>query len=287
MIALHHPWAVLLALPAIAWLVVLRGGYAAGVAALPGQWPLAIDLPLQRVLARRMPPVRRDWQRWIMFGCWMLLVAAVSRPYLDTEGPAPIANLAGRVIVIDLGGDALLADQKLAASALLARKDIPTAIVAATSDAYTAVPLTLDRYQIERYLQVLEPELMPTGGQSLALGIAHGENMLTDAGVLAGQVVLLTGGTAPGSLADVPSPRFLRGMVPVHSDAAAWRGSADALRADLINPLDLGPVNAALDAEIAVQRDKQAGANRIELSLWFLLAAMILWLGLFRREETA
>lgn len=40
-----------------------------------------------------------------------------------------------------------------------------------------------------------------------------------------------------------------------------------------------------MDAEIAVQRDKQAGANRIELSIWFLLGAMALWLGLFRRDE--
>lgn len=285
MIALHHPWAVLLALPAIAWLIALRGGYAAGFAALPGQWSQAIDLPLQTVLSRQMPPANRDWQRWIAFGCWMLLVAAVSRPYLDTQGPAPIANLAGRVIVLDLGGDALLADQKVAATALLTREDIPTAIVAATSDAYTAVPLTLDRYQIERYLQVLDPELMPTGGQSLALGIAHGENMLEQSGVLAGQVVVLTGGTSPGSLAQAPKARFLRELVPVHTDLATWRAAADALGADLINPLNLGPINASMDAEIAVQRDKQAGANRIELSIWFLLGAMALWLGLFRRDE--
>ena len=42
-----------------------------------------------------------------------------------------------------------------------------------------------------------------------------------------------------------------------------------------------------LDAEIAERRDQQEGENRIELAIWFVLAAMVLWLGLFRREAVA
>ena len=139
MIGLHNTWALVLALPAIAWLVVLRSGMAAGIAALPGQWPQVIDLPLQRMLSRQLPPAKRDWQRLLAFGCWMLLVAAISRPFIQTEGLAPIANLAGRVLVIDLGGDAALSEQKIAATELLKRTDIPTAIVAATNDTHAPV----------------------------------------------------------------------------------------------------------------------------------------------------
>lgn len=286
MIGLHNTWALVLALPAIAWLIVLRSGMSAGIATLPGQWPQAIDLPLQRMLSRQLPRAKRDWQRLLAFGCWMLLVVAVARPFIQTEGLAPIANLAGRVLVIDLGGDAALSEQKIAATELLKRMDIPTAIVAATDDAYTAVPLTQDRRQIERNLQVLDREMMPTGGQSLALGFAHAENMLAASGVLAGQVVVLTGGTAPASTPAGPSPRFLRGVVPTDGALESWTETADALGAELAGPTSLEALNTALDAEIAERRDEQEGENRIELAIWFVLAAMVLWLGLFRREES-
>lgn len=286
MIGLHNTWALVLALPAIAWLVVLRSGVAAGIAALPGQWPQVIDLPLQRMLSRQLPPAKRDWQRLLAFGCWMLLVAAISRPFIQTEGLAPIANLAGRVLVIDLGGDAALSEQKIAATELLKRTDIPTAIVAATDDAYTAVPLTLDHRQIERNLRVLDREIMPSGGRSLALGFAHAENMLAASGVLAGQVIVLTGGTAPESTPAGPSARFLRGVVAADGALDPWTDTATVLGAELAGPADLETLNAALDAEIAERRDEQEGENRIELAIWFVLAAMVLWLGLFRREES-
>lgn len=286
MIGLHNTWALALALPAVAWLVVLRSGIASGIAALPGQWPQVIDVPLQRLLARQLPPARRDWQRLLAFGCWLLLVAAIARPFIQTEGLAPIANMAGRVLVIDLGGDAVLSEQKLAATELLKRGDIPTAIVAATNDAYTAVPLTQDRQQIERYMRVLDPELMPTGGQSLALGIAHAENMLTASGVIAGQVIVLTGGTAPAATPESPAARFLRGVVPSDGGLETWADTADALGADLAGPSDIGTLNDALDSKIAERRNEQMGEDQIELSIWFLLAGMILWLGLFRREES-
>lgn len=291
MIGLHNSWAIALALPAIAWFVVLRSGIGSGIAALPGQWPLIIDLPLQRMLSRQLPPARRDWQRLLSLGCWILLVVSICRPFVQTEGVAPVANLAGRVLVIDLGANDVLAEQKLAATALLERDDIPTAIVAATDDAYTAVPLTQDRRQIERYMLVLGPDVMPTGGQSLALGIAHAENMLAASGVLAGQVIVLTGGSPPTSTPGAPAARFMRHVVPsgvLSSDGLArWIETATALGAELVGPASLETLNAALDDEIAERRNEQVGENRIELSIWFLLAAMILWLGLFRREASA
>ena len=284
MIGLHNSWAIALALPAIAWLIVLRSGLGSGIAALPGQWPQVIDVPLQRMLSRQLPPARRDWQRLLSFGCWLLLVVAICRPFIQTEGIAPIANLAGRVLVIDLGADGVLSEQKLAATELLKRQDIPTAIVAATDDAYTAVPLTQDRRQIERYMLVLGPEVMPTGGQSLALGIAHAENMLAGSGVLAGQVVVLTGGNPPEATPEAPPARFMRHIVPSGGGLASWAETATALRAELVGTARLETLNAALDTEIAERRNEQVGENQIELSIWFLLAAMILWLGLFRRE---
>ena len=286
MIGILHPWALVLLLPLAIWAVLISRGFTAGLAILPGGWADAVEPALQPGMARHLPTPQRDWQRWSIGGAWLMLVGALAHPVIQLEGPPPIANLAGRVLVLDLGAQGVLTEQKLAATALLARTDLPTSMVAATNDAYTAVPLTRDRQQIERYLQVLEPDLMPSPGQSLPLAIAHGENMLEASGVTAGQVVVITGGQAPTVPANATDPRFLRALIPVGGVDAGWDQAAEILQADAYSPRNLASLDTALDAEIEARRNQLQGAERIDLSRWFLFAAALLWLALFRREET-
>lgn len=286
MTGLLYPWALLLLLPIAIWAVLISRGFTAGIAILPGGWAEAVEPALQPSMARHLPQPQRGWQRWSIAGGWVMLVGALAHPVIELEGPPPIANLAGRVIVLDLGAQGVLTEQKLAATTLLARTDLPTAMVAATDDAYTAVPLTMDRNQIQRYLHVLEPGLMPSPGQSLPLALAHAENMLQASGVTAGQVVVITGGRAPSIPKDKVQPRFLRAVIAVDGDTQEWQVTAETLYADSVAPSNLGGLDTALDGEIATKRNQMQGEQRIDLSRWFLLAAALFWLGLFRREES-
>ena len=129
---------------------------------------------------------------------------------------------------------------------------------------------------------------MPSAGQSLPLALAHAENMLEASGVAAGQVVLITGGRPPVLPGALPDARFLRGLVVVDESASGdeWRRVAENLSADLRKSGDTGALDADMDRAIDNVRHQLGGAERVVLTMWFLLVAMIFWLALFRREES-
>ena len=75
----------------------------------------------------------------------------------------------------------------MSATLLDATPEIPTALVVASGDAFNVVPLTTDRAFLDRYLNVIAPDVMPLEGRALQVTVAQAEGILTLAGVLAGQ----------------------------------------------------------------------------------------------------
>ena len=186
---------LLLPLAAIFWLTRRRGGLL--LSHLPGHWDRIVEPGLRAFLARRIPE-RSKGQLTLCLAISVLLVLALARPGIETEDSADYGNLSGRVIVLDLGAGIDVRDQRLFAQRLLeASPGVPAAVVAVSGDAFDIVPLTTDQAQVSRYLQVLHPSMMPAPGRALNLGAAHGEAVLERAGVVAGQVVLVTGGVPP------------------------------------------------------------------------------------------
>ncbi len=115
--------------------------------------------------------------------------------------------------------------------------DIPTALIAATSESFEAVPMTTDRVHLERYLQVIKADVMPVSGRFLELATAHGEALLTRASIVAGQVVVITGDEPPESEAARP-PQWPRALVVVDGNLSTWRTYANKAKARLTDADD-------------------------------------------------
>ena len=288
MVGLTHPLALLLLLPALVLALSPRAARAFVPAGLPGDWAKVIVPELRPLAAGGTPEVARDGALAVPLAIWCLLVLALAGPGIESGTRQGFGNLAGRVIVLDLGAGADVTAQRVAANRLLdLAPEVPTAIVAATADAFDVMPLTRDRRQIDRYLQVVDPGLMPLGGRATGLAIGHAEGLLQRAGIVVGQVVLVTGGTPPASPPGAASG-WLRAVVVVRTGSdrqrEAWRGYAVTAAARLADDETLAPVAQDL-ARTAALAARQAGEwVRLDLTPLPIAAAAVLWLLLFRRR---
>ena len=277
-----HPLALIGLLPLAALAVLVWRQAPALVPALPGGWARLIAPPLRRYMARdlRRPGLGQVWLCLCIAGC---LVVAIARPLIPLGEGRDWANLVGRVIVIDAEHDQIAARRIVADRLLAASPRVPTALVAVAGDAYMVVPFTTDAAQIERYLRVLEPDAMPVRGLALHTGLALAEKIIRDSGVVARQVVVITGGAAPGSTVDLPETGTLKSLVTAGSPEG-WDRVADSYGADLAGVDDLTPVTAALDAAVR-QLAADLPGEMGDLAPWFLALALVLALALFRQRS--
>ena len=281
-----HPFAFLLLLPAcglVAWLMLWRGQAAMG---LPGHWHRVIDTAMQSFMARRVvSQTRLPVMLWLVI--WILLVLALARPILDAGDPTPSGNLAGRVIALDLGAGVDTERQRLIAYRILdAAPMTPTAVVVATGEAFDIVPFTIDRTHLDRYLQVLRPAVMPVSGRAPGMAITHAEALLARAGMVVGQLVLVTGGSVPAADATAAGD-WLRAVVVNDSPDAAWQAYADGIEARLADETTIGDVIDDLDAKVADAVRDSDDASEFAVAPWLVAAAALLWLLFFRRVRSA
>ena len=178
------------------------------VPALPGCWARLIEPPLRRFMARDLSRPGLG-QVWLCLGIAACLVVAMARPLIPLGTGTDYANMVGRVILIDADQEGI-AERRIAVDRFLELSpDVPTSLVAVAGDAYMIVPFTTDAAQIDRYLRVLEPDAMPMPGLAVHSGLALGEKIIADAGVVAGQIVLIAGPRAPDAVVDLPGTETL------------------------------------------------------------------------------
>ena len=280
------PAALLLLCPLVLSSFLIRGRGGATLAGLPGHWNRLVEPALRRFLARRIPERRAD-QFGLCLAICMLLVIALAAPHIESDQPGAYGNLSGRVIVLDLGAGIDVRDQRLVAQRLVeASPRIPAAIVAVAADAFDIVPLSTDRFQIARYLQVLDPSIMPEAGRAPQLGIAQGEAVLRNAGIVVGQTVLITGGEPLPPHFDAPRSVGLRAVVALGAEASAWSDYAEVLDARLAGPADLSAITDDLNDSLRQEMRAGGAQARVDLTPWAVAAALALWLGLFRRRAS-
>ncbi|MEM7188602.1 MAG: hypothetical protein AAF439_03240 [Pseudomonadota bacterium] len=255
------------------------------VSALPGGWGRIIEPALARYMARGLSRPGLG-QAWLCLGIAALLVVAIARPLLPLGEAPDYANVAGRVIVLD-ANNVGMADRRIVTGRLLnMAPEVPTALVAVAGEAYSVVPFTTDRTQIDRYLAVLTPEMMPRPGNSLHLGIAQAEEALAQAGVIAAQIVLVTGAETPPSVVELPETETLRAVVVPVADLALWSGFADGYGARLIDFSDPSPAIEDIRGALS-DLTGSLPAAAIDISPWLYGLAMMLWLVLFRRRSAS
>ncbi|MBS0432374.1 MAG: VWA domain-containing protein [Proteobacteria bacterium] len=189
----------------------------------PWWWLLALPLPLLLfVLARNqrgraalarladaslLPYLIRDHgarERWILVPAaagWLLAVAALAGPAWQRL-PAPLyANGAARVIALSLSDDMRAQDLKpdritrarFAVHDLLDEAgDARTALIGYAGDAFVVAPLTPDKATVLNLLQALGPDVMPVPGNDAARAIDQSLELLRQAHVQGGEIVLVT-----------------------------------------------------------------------------------------------
>ena len=267
----------------IAW-HTLWGGQR--VTRLPGRWHQVIETTMQAFMARQVvSPSRLPLAFWLSI--WTLLVIALARPVLDFGAPATYGNLAGRVIAIDLGAGADIEQQRLWAYRIIdAAPNIPTALVLATAEAFDVVPLTTDRAQLDRYLQVTDLEVMPVSGRAPGIAIVHAEALLQRAGVIVGQLILLTGGRAPPADSGI-SGEWLRAIVTEGDPSTNWQDYANRIDARLADATDIPAIIDDLDDEIADTIRDSDKSGDLALGPWLVAGAALMWVFLFRRIRSS
>ena len=140
---------------------------------------------------------------------WIIAIFALADPVWE-KVPRPIFQTnSARVIVLDLSSSMLIADLKPSrlARARFKIEDILSenftekeegqiGLVLFAGAAFTASPLTRDSETIRALLQVLTPRIMPTQGSRVDLGLKKAHELLIQAGVKNGQILLIADGVS-------------------------------------------------------------------------------------------
>lgn len=281
---LVYPTALVALLPLLAG-ALWFGRRAAGARfGLPGDWPRAIAGHLRALMIRGA--VRGTTPEILLAAAiGVLVVLAIARPTIPLDRTEAFTNIAGRVIALDLGGDIDIHSQRHAVRTLMEdAPGIPTALVVATAEAFDVVPLTTDADFIERYLNVISPDVMPLGGRSVAVALTHSEDVLASAGIVAGQVILVTGGRAPDADAR-PATEWHRAVIVPEQAQGDWKGFADQIDARLRSYDDVGDVSREFLRTVERVILNGDPDSHFEITPYLIGLAAILWLALFRRRK--
>lgn len=144
---------------------------------------------------------RARWALALAAAIWLLAVAALAGPAWQ-RAPMPLyANGAARVIALSLSSDMRAQDLKpdrmtrarYAVRDLLEDAgDARTALIGYAGDAFVVAPLTPDKATVLNLLQALSPEVMPLPGNDAARAIVQALDLLKQAHVEGGEIVLVT-----------------------------------------------------------------------------------------------
>jgi hypothetical protein len=281
-----NPWWLLAPLMAIVLI-----GFGRRHADLPGAWHQAIDQGLQSILAHTVEQVRRRPTLLALASLWILLAAALATISFGQTTAPTLRNLYARVVVIDLGLGEGSADRVAAARYLIDNdKNVPTAVIAVTERAFDVVPLTRDHAHLDRYLQVLSPDVMPLDGRLLLRGVERAVALLDRAGIQARQIAVFTSGTPPPiGRFQKPERAGFQNIWLIQPDRVGddWRAFGDKLDASFATDREIATVQDDLEAR---RYDAAAKAvsirERRDLTPWLIGLLLPLWLLVFFRRRT-
>lgn len=130
-------------------------------------------------------------------------IIALAGPTWERVPSPAFRNDSGLVIALDLSKSMEAADIKPSRlirarykieDILKQRKDGQTALLVYAGDAFTVTPLTNDNATIASQLEALTPDIMPSAGSNTALAVEKAVELLKQAGLQHGQILLITDG---------------------------------------------------------------------------------------------
>ena len=201
-LAVLRPW-WLAAIP----LVVALALRAAWRSAPLGDWAKAVDPGLMALLARRGAVLggRRQANLAAALAAGLIAVA-LTGPAVERPDATTFRNLDATVVVVDLSrsvaeGGRLKDVRQIAEGVAQAAGTRSVAVVVYAGDAYLAIPPTTDRDALASTLFALDGDTVPDRGTHPERGLALARRTLSEAGVIAGDVVLVTDGDGIGDAA--------------------------------------------------------------------------------------
>jgi len=169
------------------------------------------DNPWARIIDARLRPLLLAGQEhkvsrsllWLLSLGWLLASLSLANPVWEKQPQPLFQTSAARVIVLDLSSSMLDHDLKPSRLAraqfkiedILARNDEgQTGLVVFAGDAFTVTPLTRDADTLRALLKSLDPGLMPVQGSRADLGLLKAGELLHQAGLGNGQILLFADG---------------------------------------------------------------------------------------------
>jgi len=195
----------LLLIPVV-WLmaVLLRSRRRAG-----GDWARACDAHLLKWLSGSEAGGKRNLVIWLLAGLLSLALLAVAGPSFEQQASASYLGTQARVIVLDLSRSMQAEDVKPSrlAQARYKLNDIlerieegQVGLVTYGGQAFVVSPLTSDMKTIANLVPSLSPDIMPSAGSRADNGLALAGQLIENAGLLTGEILLITDGVNPAAI---------------------------------------------------------------------------------------
>jgi len=193
----------LLALPLLVLLTLLL----ARRQLAPGRWQRVVDPALQPFVLSRTAARTSSSRWWLFLLCGVLASVALAgpswnrleQPVFRTEEAIVIAlDLSRSMDAADLAPSRLTRARLKILELLERRKSGQTALVVYSANAFTVTPLTTDADTVASLVNSLGTDIMPSRGSFPAAAIDKGRELLQQAGVGYGKVLLIAdGGASP------------------------------------------------------------------------------------------
>ncbi|MFQ5981779.1 MAG: VWA domain-containing protein [Woeseiaceae bacterium] len=200
---LRPEWLWALPLVAIITLAMARRALA------PGSWHRVVDPALAPYILSRAASGRYRYRWWLMALGGMIAVVSLAGPSWNRVEQPVFRSEQAMVIALDLSRS--MDAQDLTPSRLTRarlkildilerRRSGQTALVVYSANAFTVTPLTTDTDTIAALVNSLSTDIMPSRGSYPVAAINKGRQLLDQAGVGYGEVLLITdGGTSPAA----------------------------------------------------------------------------------------
>ncbi|MCB1588986.1 MAG: VWA domain-containing protein, partial [Xanthomonadales bacterium] len=181
------------------WLLKHGPGEATG----RGGWNTVIPARLQPLLLSGAASAGRGGWRWLLPSLLAMALLAAAGPAWDRQ-PLPLARSSqAQVVVFDLSPSMAAADVRpdrlIRARFKLIdwlgeQRDGQVGLVVFGGQAFAVAPLTADARTLRHLAEVLDPDLMPVPGARADLGLEKARTLLQGAGVVGGEILLITDG---------------------------------------------------------------------------------------------
>lgn len=266
-------WLLALIPLALLWWVIVRSKMSNSKA-----WENVIDpklLPLLLSGSDEKHNRSESFSKWLLAITWLIATIALADPVWE-KIPRPIFQTnSARVIVLDLSNSMQIADLKPSriARARFKIEDILSdspendftndeegqiGLVLFAGDAFTASPLTRDSETIRALLHVLSPDIMPSQGSRVDLGLQKAHELLTQAGVNNGQVLLIADGVSDQETALKVARKLKRDG---HTLSVLAVGTEIGGKLPQIKYKNGESINVALDSKFLQEIAKSGGGN--------------------------